>query len=434
MDHVQLDTGHLLTGLTAFQPGADVVADDSKLIEAIDLLCHLLCREKVHYDGAVYGRQAESLEAAREEVKKHLSVQARRCFYPRLEPSCLAQKDETRFVQSAVGKVSINALRISEERSGLCKQIRLSRQIPSSGRVCDSFKAVFIPALREKSPPSNIDAILTDRQIAGRRFMWAALKDENARRQLKYAVRSLAEGPACDVLQLLFAHFRAELALERNQQLAEALEVRSDQVFYAPTATRSALLAVALRPDEDEVSPLEAEDKIDAQIQSAWFNREEASRGNQPYLPLPLKYVLAHLPAGARRRVDLLGWALELSATNEASRLRRSLDALVRKYLGHHDQRTFLSELRRDACLVSPRRKPVIADNPSTEIPLLLSLAPAVGWIAKAGVAVTHVAWRFRRTRVHAAHIRNLLPPNLTEQDYVDRFSKVFGRPPPTVP
>jgi hypothetical protein len=92
--------------------------------------------------------------------------------------------------------------------------------------------------------------------------------------------------------------------------------------------------------------------------------------------------------------------------------------------------------LKEDVCLVQYHRRQLIPIGSVKEVSLLLSIGTlwVSGPAAAFGVAATAAVyghWRFRKTRLAARRLTDLLPPQLSEGDYVDRFRQAFGVTPP---
>jgi hypothetical protein len=433
MKYAHLDTSHLLNGLKAFLPNTPL-DKNALVIDAIDLLSHLICREKVYCDGAAFGKQREELDSVLVQVGKTLTSDALRVLQKKLNQVRFDSNDELPLILAAIRRTSSNAARLRDEVPKLSEQLKLCSAIPSSEDFTAAVQNVLLPALRGKKSLSQVDAILDDRKLAGRRFIWAALKDQESRKDLREAATGLRN--VVPLFQFLFAQFRAEFAIERNKQMVEKFALKSGEIFYGPTASRSSILGIALQ--SKHVSPLKEQKRVEEGFQSAWFKRVDDTSGAHPHLPFALQFALNKAGTGVKTRADFLSMVLEHSQSKQVKQLRRALDSLTTCYIGHHDRAKFLEELREDVCLVQRYKEKPLPLGSKEECYLFLALAPLFlpdilsGAVGAAGGIAAYGHWRFRKTRVNAARVSEILPLELNEQEFSSRFRSIFGRNLPT--
>jgi hypothetical protein len=440
MKHVHLDTSHLVNG---FESLLSVNSDRDRLssIDAIDLLCHLVCRNKIYYDGEVFGKQKDRLEKVIEQVTQ--AVGDRR-IESKLQPLHTSGDSDAPLVHAAVTRAVSNAGRLRAEIRDLANDLDHCTALPNADDFEQSITKVLIPQLKKAGSIEGVDAIWSDKSVAGRRFIWAALKDEETRNILRGAVSGLQK-PA-RLLQLVFAHFRAEYAIERNKIIALRDSIGEDDLFYAPSSQRSSILKTAFKTLEGKN---DAEQTVNEKIVSSWFRVTDPGNQGGHYLPLQLQLVLSKMNGGSYPKTDILRQTLELSNSSEGRDLSRAIGSLTHSYIGCANPDNFLSNLRDDLCLERQSAQKFLIFGSTTEFALwgaLVTAKIAGATAAVAGAASTavmtasalpllgaipYIQWRFRNTRVNARRLAQILPLDLSSNDYVNRFHAVFGADPP---
>src|SRR5580698_3687778 len=166
MKRVHLDTSHLLNGFEAFLKETPL-DDDSFITDAIDLLSHLVCREKIYCDGAVFDKQRNELRGVLDKLAPSLTSDARRILQEKLNEVIFESGEELPLILEAIKRTSINALRLRNEVPGLNDQLRCCSAIPSSADFTNAINTVLLPHLRDEMSLTEVDAILSDKKIAG---------------------------------------------------------------------------------------------------------------------------------------------------------------------------------------------------------------------------------------------------------------------------
>lgn len=340
----------------------------------------------------------------------------------------------------ATERTAENAVRLAKIVPDLSKYVDSCSAIPSAKDFEESVKKHLIPALRSKQPIEHLDALLDDKTIAGRRFIWAALKDENLRNALRGVIRGVKRPEK--LCKLLFTHFRAELALVRNLGICKSHNLDSADLVYAPSKTRSDVLKEAF-PFSSPSPSLSAEGKVQQTVLGAWLRIDSAGLSPEPYLPIHVRLALAAAGNGVRTRIDFLKVALEYSATSEAQSLRGVLDTLNRGYLGANPPAQFLSKLEEDLFYQGSGTNEFFRCHSTQDVVLvatLIALAATnmngIATAVSAAAAGLAGAWpcctlRFRSTRIAAGKMIPALQAIPTPRQCVERFEGIFGEAPP---
>jgi hypothetical protein len=291
MKHVHLDSSHLINSLEALLPQS-TVGERLSQVDAIDFLSHLVCREKIYFDGDVFGAQKDRLDRVIDQACQLIgSSESGRGIESKLVAFQSSNEDEADIVQRSVTKVADNAERLRTEIKSFDNELEHCSQLPSADKFEESIKTVLIPKLRKIGSLEGVDAIWSDKKIAGRRFIWAALKDDRTRTTLRGAIAGIRNPSR--LFQLLFAHFRAEYAVERNRSIAAQGSIEEKDIFYAPSATRSCILNTAFN---SPLSPeLGAEEILDKQIVSSWFRVKRDSNNREFHLPVQMRLLLSKM-------------------------------------------------------------------------------------------------------------------------------------------
>ena len=433
MKHVHLDSSHLIDSLE-YLISAAKVGNRLSQIDTTDFLSHLVCREKIYFDGDVFGAQKDRLDRV---IVQACHLIGGSAGGQGLETKLVAFQSlndgEAEIVQRSVSKVAANAERLRSDILNFDDELEHCVHLPSADKFEESVKTLLIPQLQKIGSLEGIDAIWSDNKIAGRRFIWAGLKDDKTRTMLRGAMVGLKK--PYQLFQLLFAHFRAEYAVERNQTISVQGLIKETEIFYVPSATRSCILNTAFK--SPKLPEVKAEEILGQQVISSWFQLKQDSHKQEFHLPVPMRLLLAKMKVGTSLKIELLRQAVELSHSDEAKVLSQSMDSLTSSYIGSCSPDKFLSELRDDIHAEKFGKMSDIYHSP-TEFSLWAGIVGAaftatagpIGFLPLAG-GIPYLIWRFRHTRIIARKLSIVLPKALDTNDYVGRYRSVFSVDPP---
>lgn len=426
MKSIQLDTSLISSALAPFRTSD--ACSPSQVRDSLEFCNSLIGADSIAYDGQVRKWTEDRLGPAISSVVEQLSDSAASdCFQTLFSPILLDDSRQKTVLFEAVTQATSFLDEVCRNASALGSYLRGSGPTEPENHL--------FPHLVSKEQPSDdcLESLLSNKNITGRRFYWAALSHEETRRRLGAAYIAGLLNPS--VISILFTSFRVYFAYSRADDRG------GEKHVYIPSAERRCLIRhiFELVPEvsEDLHRPIAQEDFVKRLIR-AWdaTNNEVATFRPTAYPGFVSLAVRYFKPTDRESFLRACLFAKELDVVSRIRTLEHQLDSVAGSGGSAEGVIAQAVDLyAKYACGSDPRAEARKSLLLSWILAVFAFLPPNLATIATVvdlikGTSEHLKQWESQRGRTAMLLARDLMPCILPDKDVAAAVKRIFGSVP----